>query len=157
MEGARKNRISNAGAVGLILFAIIADLFSLIPGVGDFSGPAFWAIASFYLSKHGCGLLNKSRFATGAISTIAEIIPIIQSLPATTAGIIVIIYTTRKEDKANAKNKQPDINANARNPLYSTDQNGNGVRFPQVTQPRDVIPQPNNKNGVRAPNGGLTR
>lgn len=145
-------RISITAGIFLVIAAIIADLISLIPFVGTVSGPLFWIIVSWYLWKKGCGLFNPRRFATEIISSVIEIIPAIQALPAATAGIIAVIVMIRLEDRTGISVK-PDLNVSIRKPRYTSDQNGKGVRMPE--QNNSNIPPKLNTNGIRLPNGGL--
>jgi hypothetical protein len=118
----------------------LADLLSLIPFVGDISGPVFWVCASVYLWKIGCGFVNAKRLATGAISTIAEMIPAIQAFPMTLAGIIIVIVMVRTEDKLGMSKTISAMNGHASRPL-----NQDGIRLPAQAM------QPANVDGVRAP------
>lgn len=92
-------RIGVIGSIGFIGLALIADLFTLIPFVGDVVGPIFWVGASFYLYFKGFGFVNGRRLATSAISLVGELIPAIQELPLILAGAIAIIVLARIEDR----------------------------------------------------------
>ncbi|MDP3981015.1 MAG: hypothetical protein Q8Q33_06370 [Chlamydiota bacterium] len=149
-ENKKKYRISGTGMALLIVGAIIADLISLIPFVGIISGPTFWIIASIYLWKAGCGLLNGKRLATSAISMIGEMAPVVQFLPLALVGIITVIFMVRVEDKTGihipVSGTKP---VGGRVPLYQ-----NGKRMPDIA--RNVASsEPLNIDGIRAPGGGL--
>lgn len=126
-----KYRIGTLAIVLLVALAGIFDLLSLIPFVGDFVGPIFWIIASIYFWEAGLGFVNGRRLAVSAISMVAELIPVVQGLPAILAGIIAIIVMTRVEDKTGI----------SLNPLQ---------KKPGMTPPR-LPPKPANVDGVRLP------
>ncbi len=130
----RESKISNLVAVILVFLAIIADLLSLIPFVGTVIGPIFWFAMGLYFWNIGMGIINGKRLATGAISIIGEIIPIIQSLPTITVGIIAIIIMTRIEEKTG-------VSVSSLN-----------KRTPGVTPPRLKPPKLNAQQGIRYPN-----
>ncbi len=147
MEEKKKNRIGIVAIVLLVISALIADLLSLIPFVGDLVGPVFWILASVYFWKAGLGLLNTRRLAVSVISMVAELIPGVQEFPATIAGVIAIIVMTRVEDKTgislNPLQKKPGVTS-PRNQI--TPLNLGGVR-----QPRNSNLRPSNVSGVRLP------
>ncbi len=125
-----EHRISNFMAVLLIMVALIADLFTLIPFVGDIVGPIYWFIMTFYLWKTGHGIVNVKMISSEAISFIAEVIPMVQALPTIFASTIVIIIFSRREERSMSKGEsepQEDIEQMGE-PLYE-----NGVR-----KPRDI-------------------
>ncbi len=138
-----KYRIGAVGIVFLVALATLADLFSLIPFVGDIVGPIFWICASVYLWKIGCGLLNARRLATSLISMVAEMIPIVQELPLILAGMIAVIVMVRMEDKTGIS--IPGI-GDKKSGSHLVQ---NGVNPPHQQQ------IPLNQDGVRAPGGGL--
>lgn len=139
-ETKKKYRISNGAAFVLVILSILADLFTLIPGIGIAVGPIFWSLANFYFWKSGLGFVNSGRLATSAISAVAEVIPAIQELPTITVAMIGIILMTRAEDKTgislSSMTKGPNLNTA-------------GTRQPTPKQ------QPLNQGGTRAPGGGL--
>lgn len=99
MGGGVNYRISILASVLLVVLAGIFDILSLIPFVGDFIGPLFWIIASIYFWKIGMGLMNGRKLAVTLVSMAAEMVPVVQELPALMVGITVIIVMTRIEDK----------------------------------------------------------
>lgn len=139
----KKSRIGLIAIVILVVAALIADLLSLIPFVGDIVGPLFWIGASIYFWQSGLGLVNGRRLATSIISMVAEMIPAIQELPLILAGIIAIIVMVRIEDKTGIS-LTPHIAGKGGMPLVQ-----NGLRSPAGTPP------PLNQGGIRAPGGGL--
>lgn len=141
-QESRKNRISNKAAALLIGSAIIADLLTLIPIVGIVVGPVYWILINIYLMKSGLGFMSGKRLATSGISAIAEIIPVIQELPTISVAMIIIVVTTRIEDKTGIS-----VGSVASGPHL----NSNGVRTAAQKQP------PLNQGGQRLPNGGLKR
>ncbi|MBP6858551.1 MAG: hypothetical protein KBC33_01830 [Candidatus Pacebacteria bacterium] len=139
-ESGKKNRISNKAAALLIGSAIIADLLTLIPIVGIIVGPTYWVLINIYLFKSGFGFMNGKRLAASGVSAIAEIIPAIQALPTITLAMIIIVVTTRIEDKTGIS-----VGSLSSGPHL----NSGGVRRAAQKQ------QPLNQGGTRPPNGGL--
>lgn len=135
----------------ILITAVIADLLSLVPFVGDIVGPIFWVCVSIYLWSIGCGLLNARRLATSIISMVAEMIPLVQELPLIFAGALAVIILVRIEDKT-GKKLMPGSNklSGSRKPLYN-----NGVRQPEYNVQNNVS-RSINIEGVRPPNGGLS-
>lgn len=95
----KNSRMGNGLAITLVLIAGIADAFSLIPFVGDFVGPAFWICMSIFLWMRGFGFLHFGRLATKIISTVAELIPVVQAFPTIIAGMVLVILLIRFEDR----------------------------------------------------------
>jgi hypothetical protein len=131
MEEQKKYRISTSASFLLIVTALIFDVLTLIPIVGDFLGPLFWILASVYFWKIGMGLVNGRKLAVTIISLVIELIPVAQELPAIVLGIIVIIVMTRVEDK--------------------TGISLNPMKKPGVTPPRIPRAPVNATPGVRPP------
>jgi hypothetical protein len=142
MEGAQKYRIANVAAVVLAALALIADAFTLVPLVGDIVGPVFWVLASIYFWKKGMGIISGKQGITKIISTIAELIPGVQELPTIFVAMLIIIGTTRLEDKTGL----PMNSVAAGKP--GTKLNVAGTRLPPSRPPL-------NQGEFRPPNGGL--
>lgn len=140
MDGETKYRLKGFSIAVLLVAAIFADLLTIIPLVGDFVGPVYWVCVSIFLYFKGFGILNARRFATSAISMVAEMIPAIQAFPLIIAGTIAVIIFSRIEDKTGLKARLPD----GQQPL-----NISGVRLPQTDSGNTS--QPLNANGVRQP------
>lgn len=134
MDNGKKYKISLLASIVLIALAVIADLASLIPLVGTVVGPVFWFVAGIYFWSIGMGIINSKRLTTGAISIVAELIPVIQSLPTITVGIIAIIIMTRIEEKTGIS-------------VTSLTK-----RTPGVTPPRLGRQALNTQQGIRYPN-----
>ncbi len=141
IDGAN-SRIGNGMAACLLLVALIADAFTLIPVVGDFIGPIFWVCMSVFLWAKGFGFLRLGRIVTEAISTVAEMIPVIQELPTIVVGMIIIIVLIRIEDKTGKSLLKPM--SKGKMPL-----NVNGMRRPQ--NPRDSQPDASRNPNIRPP------
>lgn len=139
-ETVKKKRIGNVAAVFLVGTAVIVDLATLIPFVGDFAGPIFWGLASLYFWKAGMGLLNGKRLAATGASIVIEIIPFVQWVPSITLGILAIIAMSRVEDKTGIS-LSPLTKGKALN--------SNGVRAPSIDM--GAKPPPVNVDGVRGP------
>ena len=144
----KKHRIGIFLAIILSLFAFIGDLFSLIPFVGDFVGPIYWVLAGGYLwmFKKINPIKGKNvagKLAAIGISLIAKMIPVVQELPIELlAGMVALIAITYFEDKTGI-NATTLAEGNVKGAVVD------GVRSPS----RQSVPM--NRNGVRAPGGGL--
>ena len=129
MGGDVNYRISIFASIILIMCAGVFDLLSLIPLVGDFLGPLFWAVASLYFWKAGLGLINARKLAVTLVSMAGEMI----GLPFLMVGVVVIIAMTRIEDKTglslNPLSKKAGVTAPRmrKTPVNSTP----GVRLPR--------------------------
>lgn len=132
MEGKTKYRLENKAIVIITFCAGAADALTFIPFVGDAIGPIFWIGASIYFWKAGLGFGNAKRLATTALSTVAELIPIVQELPTILVGTVAIIMMSRTEDKLG-------ISKN------STNKTG-------ITAPRNQRWPVNRRAGIRPPN-----
>lgn len=145
----KKSRISTSASIVLVITAVIADILSLIPIVGDLTGPIYWVIVSYYLWKIGCGFVNAKQLATKAISMVAEMIPAVQEFPLTVAGIVVVIMLIKIEEKTGVN--LTSLAGGAKKPL-----NHNGIRLPPAEE-SVATPKPAYNEGIRPPNGGLVR
>lgn len=135
MDGNKiEHKISTLAGIILVFLAILADILSLVPLAGTIVGPIFWLVVGLYFWNIGMGVINGKRLATGAISIVAEIIPVIQSLPTITVAVIVIIIMTRIEEKTGIS-------------VSSLTK-----RTPGVTPPRLKPPRLNAEQGIRYPN-----
>ncbi len=135
-------RLKNTAVVGLLFFATVADIVTLIPIAGDIVAPVFWVLVSIYLYFKGHGILNARRLATSLISMATELIPVIQEFPLLIVGIAVVIVLSRLEDKTGIKASVP---GNA--PL-----NQGGIRRADTESVNHAAGrQPLNVGGVRQP------
>ena len=158
-EGPVNYRLGITAIAVLIFTAAIADLICLIPFAGDFVGPVYWVLVSIFLYTKGFGILNARRFATSAISMVAEMIPGVQELPIILVGVIIVIVFSRIEDKTGIKiptSKGPiDDKAIAGVTPGIKPANQDGVRQPSALesgQENNSSPrQPLNSGGVRTP------
>lgn len=134
----KKYRIGTVAVMILISIAAIADLITLIPGLGNIIGWIFWFGVACYLWKSGHGWINWRILAPEIISLAAEFLPGIQALPTILASIIAIIVLSRLQDKTGVS-------------LMPTGKslNTEGVRRPTGTT------KPLNSGGMRLPEGGL--
>lgn len=128
-----KYRIGMGMSIFLICFAGLFDLISLIPGAGTILGPIFWIIIGIYLWTKGMGIINGKRLVTGGLSLVAEIVPVVQELPALVAGIIIVLLIIRIEDRTGLSIVKPIQKGVtppriSRNPVNSTP----GVRPPRI-------------------------
>jgi len=142
-NGKKKSPIGIVVSIFLVCTAIIFDILSLVPFAGTFVAPFFWGCMTVYLYIKGYSLLNPRRLVTSGISLVAEMIPVVQELPALTVGVIVLLIMLRVENKTGI-------------PLSGTKNSGvkanlveNGINPPRSEQ------APLNMDGVRAPGGGI--
>lgn len=135
MENKKTYRISTLAIIVFLTIAIVFDLFTLIPLVGDFLGWIFWIGASVYLWKSGHGLANWKILAPEIISVTGELIPGIQELPTIIASSLVIIILSRIEDSTGSSLLP--------NPTK---------KLPGTTPPRLKRPGLNKQEGIRYPN-----
>jgi hypothetical protein len=109
----------------LIFLAFAADLVGMIPFVQNFTATIFWLCAGIYFYLKGMGILNGKKLAAIAISWVASMIPILQSLPIeVTAGIIAVIFITRVEDKTGVSVLKPMSQGKAVPGLHTLNLNG---------------------------------
>jgi len=97
-----KYRVEGMEIFFMVFFALIADLLTLIPLVGMVVGWIFWRFIYGYLILIRGIRPNRKGVASGLVSSILELIPLIQMLPTITAGVILIILSTRRDDKKKA-------------------------------------------------------
>ncbi len=127
------HKIGTITAFILIFVAILVDLLSLIPLLGSILGPGFWICINIYFWYVGLGIVNARRLASGIISTLIELIPILQWLPSVTLGMILVIIMIRLEEKTGIS-------------LSSV------TKTPGTTPPRLRPPKFNTQQGIRYPN-----
>lgn len=135
MENKKTYRIGTLAIVIFLTIAIVFDLFTLIPLVGDFLGWIFWFGASVYLWKSGHGLANWKILTPEIISITGELIPGIQELPTIIASSLIIIIMSRIEDRTGFSL------------LPKTTK-----KLPGTTPPRLNKPRFNRQEGIRYPN-----
>lgn len=143
----------------LIAVAAFADLITLIPIAGDFVGPVYWICVSILLYMKGFGIFNARRFITSAVSTVAEIIPVVQELPMLLVGTIVLIIFSRIEDKT-GMNIMPGKKKGAGDAasgaieaanMYRDGQREPGQEYDEEGEYRNSNLKPLNNDGVRQP------
>jgi hypothetical protein len=118
-----------------IALAGIGDAASLIPVVGTIVGPIFWILFAIYGWKKGLGLINPKKLITTAVSMVAEIVPIVQELPALLFGVSIILAMVAAEDKTGislvpSKKIGVTLPRNTRRPVNSVP----GVRPPRLSK-----------------------
>ena len=82
-------KISDGAIYYLIVFAVIADLINLLPLVNILSTLITLPIFQIYFRLKG---IKSTSFV---VSQMIEFIPIISILPATTAGVVIVIIQDR--------------------------------------------------------------
>lgn len=142
MDEQEDKKISVSAMAGWVVLALVGDALTFIPFVGIAVGPLFWIVFNYYLHKKGFPIMNGKRFATGAISTIAEIIPAIQALPTITVGVVLTFGMIRIEQKTGLA--LPSLAGNKIGPKM----NIGGTRLPPTRSPL-------NQQSIRPPHGGL--
>jgi hypothetical protein len=157
------NKAKGKGAKWIFLYAIVGaiDAFqalSTATGLGVMISEAIEVVMPFAL----IGALKKF-YDVSIITNPKRLLSILGAtgFDALTGGVapfwivdvIYIHYDVKIEDRRNAAdNKQEQlVQNNIRKPLYV-----NGARQPLIEQPAET-PQTANIDGVRPPNGGLTR
>lgn len=135
-----KRKIGNGAAAVLIFVAIVFDLFTLIPFVGDFIGPIFWIGANVYFWMRGMGILNARRLGSAAVSVVIELVPVLQWIPSITAAVIAVIVMTRLEEKTGV-------------PVTSMASKGGPANSMGRRAPTGAVPPPLNSGGMRLPEG----
>lgn len=138
-------RIKNATVIYIL--AGFADALTFIPGAGDVIAFVYWPLAAVYFWKKGLGFVNGRRIATGAISFVAELIPIAQAFPTILVATIAIVAMSRTEDKTGIKLPLKG-KGNMRSP-----KNVGGTRLPHAESApnKHIAPTPLNEKGVRHP------
>ena len=54
----KKGQLSTLNSIVLLLLALVADIATIIPFVGDFVGPVFWGLITVFFWKKGMGIIN---------------------------------------------------------------------------------------------------
>jgi len=137
----------------LIFIAVVVDLLTLIPFVGDFMGPLYWIGVAVYLWLKGFGVLNLRRSVPMLVSTVLELIPAIQAFPTILLGTIALSTTLKIKEKTGISLGNP---AKERGPAPATRAlNQNGTRMPtpnpETSTSRNANTQPLIVDGIRAP------
>lgn len=141
-----KYRISTLAIFLVMVIALIVDLFTLIPVVGDFLGPIYWVLMSVYFWKAGLGAINWQKLAPRLVSLVAEFIPVVQAFPTIFVATAVIIAISRVEDETGTSLMPGKAVAGTKKPF-----NENGVRAAQNTRTSNSDPRPAVVNGSRQP------
>lgn len=117
MAAAYPKRISNLVAGLMLGTALIFDglqVLLTLTVVGSVASPliTFAAVSMFalwfliyginYIGGRKAGI----KLASTVGATVAELVPLINGLPAITLGVLGVIYASRKEDKENAEAAQ---------------------------------------------------
>jgi hypothetical protein len=134
-NSATKGHLSTKNNIVLLLLALVADISTLIPLVGDFVGPIFWISVTIYFWKKGMGIINWRRFAPAIASFITELIPVIQSLPSIIVGMFIVIGLTKLEEKTGISvTSIVSKKAVVKRPIPRVPLNINGYRPPRTTK-----------------------
>ncbi|MEK7579151.1 MAG: hypothetical protein AAB460_01280 [Patescibacteria group bacterium] len=95
-----KKRISNTTAMLLFAVAIVFDLISIIPFVGQFISTVGGAVTFFiWFTILGIPLISPKKIASWGLNLAVEAFPVLGSVwPGITAGVILMVLITRTED-----------------------------------------------------------
>jgi predicted membrane protein len=118
MDGQVRYRIGNVAAGFILAFTVIADLSQFLltlTGVGALLAPLVTFLVTttlfIWFLLLGVNYIAGKRAAAKAITAlsvvVAEFIPVINALPTFTIGAIVIIWSSRAEDKDKQKPSNP--------------------------------------------------
>jgi hypothetical protein len=130
----KKGQLSTLNSIALLLLALVADIATVIPFVGDFVGPVFWSLITVYFWKKGMGIINWRRFAPSIVSFVAELIPGIQSLPSIVVCMFAIIVLTKLQAKTGISvTSIVSKKAVVKRPIPRVPLNINGYRPPRIT------------------------
>lgn len=98
-EKPKNNRIGAGEGALITLFALVFDLFSLIPFVNFIVVIIGQALLTFFFYLHGVSMFTKKKAVTVGTATVIEAIPFLSIIPALTAQTLIVIFMTRAEDK----------------------------------------------------------
>jgi len=99
----KEPRVSAVSATLMICTAIIFDLVSLIPLINIITGALALLTFGMWFIIKDVSLVSPSRLTTGLLAGIIEVYPVLSMLPATTIGVIIVIISSRFEDKTGVK------------------------------------------------------
>ena len=116
--------------------ALLADLLSLIPFVGDAVGPVYWIVLTFEMHGKGYSWKNPKSLVTKIVSTVGEVIPVVQELPFIFTGFLALMGFLKVQSKLGP----------AAAVVGGQALNHNGVRLPEGMQKK-----PLNMEGNRPP------
>ncbi len=96
----RPSRIDNETAALMISTALLLDIISAIPAVGQLIADVGGAVIFFFwFLKLGLPLISPKKITTYCVSFVISIIPILSILPEITVAIVAFIIITRGEDE----------------------------------------------------------
>lgn len=142
---------------------IIQVILNLIGGIGVVINRiitiVYGIIVAAYLSWRGVSMVNTKRLLGFITTFVAELIPVLDSIPTWTIDIIWTWYTTKSKiiakatgrlDRANKLISKLPLNQNGvRLPSPRIPVNQNGIRSPS---PSSTLPsRPMNIDGIRTP------
>lgn len=99
-QGEREPRISSTSAALMVATALLFDVISIIPVVGQaIADVGSFVVFLIWFLILGLPLVSPKKLLTTLVAYIIEFIPAISALPAITAGVIIMIVISRAEDK----------------------------------------------------------
>jgi len=122
---------TGAFAIWLIVGGLF-DLLGLIPFVENVIGIIFALLFGTYLWIKGMGVFKGKVFITECISLVGSFIPMIQSLPQLTAGVVAIFIISRLEEKVGISATSLTSGKGIRTPVGRNPLNQGGIRAPRV-------------------------
>lgn len=104
MAGEKKQRISATALLFLTLFAVIFDIIGFIPVVNWVSSPFAYLIFIAWFLILGVSFKKPTRWITGVVVFIIEMIPFISWLPGITVWVLTIAISAILEDRVKVIN-----------------------------------------------------
>src|SRR5688572_26613394 len=99
MEGKKEPRISSTSAALLVGTAVVFDVVSAVPAIGQAIAAVGSAVVfGIWFVILGVPLVSPKKLLTWSLAYLVEVIPAISALPAITTGVILMIAITRTED-----------------------------------------------------------
>ena len=139
-NSSKKSKIGLISAIMLIVLALLFDLMSFIPIIGNIMTWIFWVIISVYFWFIGMGVVNNKRIVIAISSGIIESIPFISWVPSITVGMIAIILMSVFEDKTGISLNKITKNPGITPPRTQRKQVNAipGIRHPTNTQDEEI-------------------
>ncbi len=100
MAEPKEPRINSTQAALLVGTAVVFDLVSLIPAIGQAIATVGSAVVFciWFLILH-VPLISPKKLLTWSLAYLVELVPVLSALPGITTGVILMIAITRTEDR----------------------------------------------------------
>lgn len=110
VKSSKGPQISNINAGFMIATALIFDAVQVLLTISVFLIPLSWLVTGLSITIFGVwfavlgvnymsGRKAGIKMLSALTATVGELVPVINALPAFTAGVVMIIISTRLEDK----------------------------------------------------------